>query len=167
MAGKSKAVGQEIAEKARAALQATGKTGEVAKRLTAIIAAETNTITHVAQIFQVTRTTLMSWIKKFTSDAEKGLSIQPGRGRKRMISPEIVDDIQQFVKNDPNTTIVATQQYVKEKHGIDAARMTIYRILKRLRLSHITPRPRHVKADQKAQEAFKKKSSEPRSRKST
>ncbi len=158
MARPSKAVGHELAEQAKAALKMLGKTGESARRLQAIIAAQTKSISLVAEIFQVSRMTLMSWIQKFERASVQGLAIKPGRGRKRKIPEDIVADIQELLTKNPNTTIKAAQHYVKERYGLEVARMTIYRVLKGLNLSHITPRPRHVKADLEAQEAFKKKS---------
>lgn len=167
MVGKSKAVGEELALKAESMLQAMGKTGEKARKLQAIIAARNHSISSVAKIFHVTRATLMCWIKKFERDAEAGLGIKGGRGRKPKIPQDIIDDIQKFITNDPNATIMACLFYVKREHGLNVGRMTIYRVLKRLKLSHITPRPRHMKSDPKAQEVFKKKPQEPRAKKST
>lgn len=48
------------------------------------------------------------------------------------------------------------QQAYREHSGKDVARSTIYRLLERHGWRKVVPRPRHPKADQAAQSAFKK-----------
>lgn len=143
-----------IDEKERQALERIGAGGETVRRLQAIIVAWTYSITMVAKVFQVTRATLMSWIKNFDTQSEKGMEIKPGRGRNRKILLHIKKNVRALLASNTNTTIMAVRLHIKEKYGIEVGRMTVYRLMKDLSLSHIMPRPRHYKADQEAQEAF-------------
>ena len=53
-------------------------------------------------------------------------------------------------------TVSEVQQAYREHSGKDVARSTIYRLLERHGWRKVVPRPRHPKADQAAQSAFKK-----------
>ena len=82
MVGVSKAVSDELFEQAQVALKELGKTGKISRKLQAIIAAKKFGISMVSEVFETSRQSLMTWIKNFEKDAEKGLEIKNGRGRK-------------------------------------------------------------------------------------
>ena len=69
MARLSVAISDKLLERCKIALKQQGKTGEVARRLQAIISAKHHNVSKVALIFGVTRATMMKWIKDF--DKEK------------------------------------------------------------------------------------------------
>ena len=157
MAGKSKAISDELLKKAELAVKALGTTGEVARRLQAIISAKENGITIVAKIYRITRGTLLNWIKSFELEAEEGLKVKPGRGRKCAIDDEIAEKIRVHLQKDPNLTLRHIKILLEEKYHLKVSEMTVHRLMQRLSLAYITPRPSHYKSDKKLQEAFKKK----------
>ena len=59
----SKILDTSVVEAAEQALKKLGKHGYVSKKLNAVIAASKHNITEVAKIYDISRTTLTSWIK--------------------------------------------------------------------------------------------------------
>jgi len=161
MARKSNAISDSLYVQAKASLKKTGRGGEVGRRLQAIVSAKTHGITAVAKIYDITRATLMSWIRNFEKESTEGLHIKAGRGRKSKMGPEIEEDVRARIKANPSITIDQLRLKVIGKHGINIGRSTIHRLMKRLSFSYITPRPRHYKSDKDLQEEFKKKSEKP------
>lgn len=159
MAGKSKAISGELYEMAKEALKKVGRDSKAGHRLQAIVSAKVHGITAVAQIYDITRATLMSWIRNFEKGSIPGLSIKAGRGRKSKIAPEIQKEIREMIIANPNITIDHLKLKITEKYRIDIGRSTVHRLMKKLSFSYITPRPRHYKSDKSLQEDFKKKSS--------
>ena len=158
MARKSNAISDDLYEQAKKSLKKAGRDGNVGRRLQAIISAKQHGITAVAKICNITRATLMSWIRNFEKESMEGLSIKPGRGRKSKLSAEIKEDIRGMIKANPNITIDHLKLKVTEKYSISIGRSTVHRLMKALSFSYITPRPRHHKSNDDLQEDFKKKS---------
>lgn len=158
MARKSQAISEELFEQAKKNLKILGKTGESGRRLQAIISAKTKGIKMVAEIFGITRKTLMSWISNFESESIKGLTIKAGRGRKKKFPVEHEEQICSMIKARPNITIDELRLKIIEKYNIILGRSTVHRLMKKLSFSYITPRPRHYKSNKNLQEDFKKKS---------
>lgn len=161
MARKSNAISENLYERAKESLKKAGRSGELGRRLQAIISAKVHGITAVAKVYNITRSTLMSWIRSFEKESTRGLIIKPGRGRKSKIGPEIEENVRLMIKANPNITIDQVRLKVMEKYDINVGRSTIHRLMKKLLFSYITPRPRHYKSDQGLQEEFKKKSTRP------
>jgi transposase len=161
MARKSNAISDSLYAQAKASLKKAGRGGEVGRRLQAIISAKTHGITAVAKIYDITRATLMSWIRNFEKESMEGLSIKAGRGRKSKMGAEIEEGVRATIKANPRITIDQLRLTVIGKHGINIGRSTIHRLMKRLSFSYITPRPRHYKSDKDLQEEFKKKYEKP------
>lgn len=158
MARKSNAISDDLYEQAKESLKRSGRSGEAGRRLQAIISAKAHGITAVAKVYNITRATLMSWIRSFEKESMRGLSIKPGRGRKSKMGSEIEENVRLMIKANPNITIDQLRLQVMEKYNISIGRSTIHRLMKKLLFSYITPRPRHYKSNQDLQEEFKKKS---------
>jgi transposase len=156
MANITKAISDDLFILAQSALKESGKSGDVGRKLQAIISAKEHGVRAVAKIFGVSRQSLMTWIKSFAAESEDGLKIKSGRGRKRLINKEIEGIARNILQENPNTTIDHLQQILFYKHNVSVARATVHRMIKRLDLSYITPRPQHYKTDIIAQEQFKK-----------
>ena len=86
MARKSNAISDDLYKQAKKSLKKAGRDGDVGRRLQAIISAKQHGITAVAKICNITRATLMSWIRNFEKESMQGLSIKPGRGRKGSVA---------------------------------------------------------------------------------
>lgn len=158
MARTSKLLTKEIASAAESSLEELGKNGIVAIKLMAIISAHKYGITRVAQVFDITKMTLLSWIKHFGKESAERLKVQPGRGRKHLLKEEQEQVIQAWISQDSQITVDHLKQKIYESFGVTLSRATAHRLLKKLNLSYITPRPIHYKQDRSSLEEAKKKS---------
>jgi transposase len=68
--------------------------------------------------------------------------------------------IEKWIEQDPNMTAKAIVLKVQETFKLTVSMNSVYRLLKRLKLVYITPRPKHHKQDTSSHEEFKKKSGE-------
>ncbi|WP_341822329.1 helix-turn-helix domain-containing protein [Wolbachia endosymbiont (group A) of Clivina fossor] len=100
MAGKSKAIGEELYNKCNLELKKHGIRGEIGRRLQAIISAKEYGITKVAQIYRITRTTLMKWITRFKEGGVNAFKIQPGRGVKPKLSYKQQEEIKNVIAEE-------------------------------------------------------------------
>ncbi len=155
----SKAISDELLEKCKIALKQQGKTGEVSRRLQAIISAKQHNISKVALIFGVTRATMMKWIKDFDSKSIDGLIVKKGRGRKKIFDKSHENKILKIIEKNPNITAKKLQKIIEKDLLIFVGIATVYRLIKMLGFSYITARNNHYKKDKMAVDNFKKKSS--------
>ena len=85
------------------------------------------------------------------------------RGRQELVTQEAFEDLEEAMKRGEIATISEADEFLRERHGIEYAHPDgVGQLLRRRKVKLKTGRPRHEKADQKEQEAFKK-SSPPRS----
>lgn len=159
MSKKSKLLDQAVVSSAEQALKKLGSYGYVAKKLNATIAASKHGITEVAKIYDISRTTLTSWIKHIkNSDLDK-LSAPKERRKRPRLNQEQLQEIKEWIESNPNITINALKIKIEEEYKMVVSKSTVHKAMKELNFSYITPRPRHYKQDKKKVEEFKKKSS--------
>jgi transposase len=85
------------------------------------------------------------------------------RGRQELVTQEAFEDLEEAMKRGEIATISEADRFLRERHGIEYAHPDgVGQLLRRRKVKLKTGRPRHEKADQKEQEAFKK-TSPPRS----
>lgn len=77
MTRKSKAISDVLYEQAKASLKELGASGESGQRLQALISAKTKGIILVAEVFGITRMTLMTWIQHFEGLVRPKIALQP------------------------------------------------------------------------------------------
>jgi len=159
MARISSAISDELLEKCQITLKQQGKTGEISRRLQAIISAKYHNISKVASIFGMTRVTMMRWIKDFDKESIGGLVVRKGRGRKKIFTKDYENKVYKIIKKNPNITAKQLQQIIEKDISTTVGIATIYRLMRGLGFSYITPRKVHYKQDKKVVEDFKKKSS--------
>jgi len=158
MARVSSAISDELLEKCEITLKQQGKTGEIARRLQAIISAKHHNISKVASIFGVTRVTMMKWIKDFDKESIDGLVVKKGRGRKRIFNKNDEDKVCRIIKKNPNIAAKELKKVIENDLLKTVGIATVYRLMRSLGFSYITPRPNHYKQNKKQSEDFKKKS---------
>jgi transposase len=141
-------------------LKELGQVGRKAIRLRAIVSAKEYGVGVVAKIFNVDTNTIRAWAKNFQSNELDGLEYKAGRGRKSNLSELHLNAIAEQVKQDSSITIVKIVMKLKELYDVDTSRSAVHRALKKLNFSHISPRPKHYKKDEKRRIEFKKKSTE-------
>ena len=84
------------------------------------------------------------------------------RGRQELVTPEAFEDLEEAMKKGEIATIGQADEFLRERHGIYYAHPDgVGQLLRRHKVKLKTGRPRHEKADQQEQEAFKKTSPTP------
>ena len=155
----SQLIDNDTYNKACNELKKHGNMAKISIKLKAIIAAKIHGVSKVSEVFDITRKSLMKWIKDFKNQGSDKLLVQAGRGRKSKINNEQLNTIKTWINSNPNITIKELKLMIVEHFMIEISMMTVHRILKKLSFSYITPRPKHNKQQKEKQEEFKKKSS--------
>lgn len=150
MAGKSKAIGEELYNECKLELKKHGIRGEIGRRLQAIISAKEYGITKVAQIYRITRTTLMKWIERFKEGGVSAFSVRKGRGSKTKLNIQQQEEIRDVIdKEGANLTAKKLRVIIEKMFAIKVSDVTAHRLMRKLSFSYITPRPIHHKQDKK------------------
>lgn len=157
----TKAISDELLKQCHAELKKQGVRGENGRRLQAIISAKEHGILRVAEIYSISRETLMRWISKFSQGGSESFAVGPGRGRKRKLTDAQQLELRDYVlKKGATLTSKGLGLEVKKRFGVELSIATAHRLLKKFGFSYITPRPSHHKKTPEAQEEFKKKHKE-------
>jgi transposase len=101
------------------------------------------------------------WFKSYTEGGLDELlrSRVSERGRQELVTEEAFQDLEEAMKRGQIATIAQADGFLRERHGIEYAHPDgVGQLLRRRKVKLKTGRPRHEKADQKEQEAFKKTS---------
>jgi transposase len=86
------------------------------------------------------------------------------RGRQELVTLEAFEEMEEAMKRGEIATIKQADEFLRGRHGIEYAHPDgVGQLLRRRKVKLKTGRPRHEKADQKEQEAFKKTSPAPSS----
>jgi transposase len=157
MASSSKLLDEAVVEKAKKALQKIGKSALCARKLEAVISAKKHGITQVAKVYDVTRTTLTSWIKHIKNDKIERLSAPPERKKKSKLNDDQRKQILEWIKDNSQLTINATRIKIEQVFAVSLSKSTVHREIHKLGYSYINPRPKHFKQDQTKVSEFKKK----------
>ena len=152
----SSAINEDLVLKCKIALKQQGRSGEISRRLQAIISAKDHNISKVSLVFGITRATLFKWIKDFDKKSIDGLYISKDRGRRKIFSSNDEIKIKRIIEKNSNITAKLLQKTIEDKMSIKVGVATIYRLMKRLGFSYITPRKHHYKQDKVETDRFKK-----------
>lgn len=115
-----------------------------------------------ARMVKVSPRTVIVWAQKFREKGLEGLLENPGRGAKSYVPQEEYQVFRRSVEELQSSRTGGRIRgedicrLIEEKYGKRPSLSATYRILKRVGLVWITGRSQHPKADNKAQEAFKK-----------
>ncbi|MDA9231330.1 winged helix-turn-helix domain-containing protein [Rickettsiales bacterium] len=152
----SSTINEDLVLKCKIALKQQGKSREISRRLQAIISAKDHNISKVSSIFGITRATLLKWIKDFDKKSVDGLVVSKGRGRRKIFDSKSENRIRKIIEKNPSITAISLKKVIEDKMAITVGIATIYRLIKRLGFSYITPRKYHYKQDKVEVGRFKK-----------
>lgn len=119
-------------------------------------------IQETAALLHVERHVIGKWLKRFTTEGLVGLVGKVSSGAKPKLTKAqeqaLVAHIQLTLESHPGGRLTGPklQRWLTEQWSIEYSLAGIYVLLHRLKLAWITARPRHVKADEAQQQAFKK-----------
>ena len=149
---------EEIYTKGKLILENMSQTNRAAIRLRAIVAARDHGVNLVAKVFDISSNTLRSWVKSFAAGELEGLDYKTGRGRKSNINEDHQIAIYNWIKENCNLTLDQIVIRLQESFEVKTSKSAVHRILQKLKLSYITPRPKHHEQNINLQAEFKKKS---------
>lgn len=112
------------------------------------------------------RQTLRDWVHRYNHDGVGGLSDAERSGRPPALSAEQMDDLEALVLAGPDPAIHGVTRWrcldlsaaIADRYGVVVHERTVGKMLRRMGLTRLQPRPYHPKKDGAAQEAFKKTS---------
>jgi transposase len=154
----SKLLDDAVVLLAQNSLKELGKSGLVARKLQAIVAARKHGITKTCEFYSITKASLIKWIKELKKESLKGLEVRAGRGRKFLLNQSQEQEVKKWIEENSSITINHVRLMILETMNIALSASTVHRIMQRLKFSYITPRPKHYKQDEKVKDEFKKKS---------
>lgn len=118
----------------------------------------------VANMFQVSLTSLRQWVLRFIKNGIDGLQEVQNGGRKKKLPTAREEEFRQQVealqesREGGRIRGQDIQVLLKEKFSVDHALPSVYHVLERCGLSWISGRSKHPKSDPMIQEDFKKNS---------
>src|SRR4051794_13440517 len=112
------------------------------------------------------RQTLRDWVHRYNAEGLAGLRDRPRSGRKPRLTPgqeaELVTAVEQGPDPDRDGVVRwrrgDLQALIEARFAVRLHERRVGKVLRRLGFARLSVRPRHPKADEAAQEAFKKAS---------
>ena len=112
------------------------------------------------------RQTLRDWVHRYNAEGLAGLSDRPRSGRKPRLTAEQEAELATAVERGPDPDRdgvvrwrrVDLQALIEARFAVRLHERSVGKVLRRLGFARLSVRPRHPKADEAAQEAFKKAS---------
>jgi putative transposase len=112
------------------------------------------------------RQTLRDWVHRYNERGIAGLNDRPRRGRPPALSSEQKAELKALVLAGPDPErdgvvrwrCIDLRGVIAERYAVTVHERTVGKLLRRLGLTRLQPRPYHPNKDATAQEAFKKTS---------
>lgn len=112
------------------------------------------------------RQTLRDWVHRFNTEGLEGLADKARPGRSPALSDKQMAELKQIVLTGPDLArdgvvrwrCCDLQGVIAARFGVAVHERTVGKLLRRLRLTRLQPRPHNPKRDEAAQELFKKTS---------
>ena len=125
--------------------------------------------TDAARAAGMDRQTLRDWVHRYNGEGVEGLRDRPRSGRPPQLKPEHIAELEQWVEAGPDVAVdgvvrwrcVDLRDRLAERFEVALSERSVARILNKRGFRRLSARPRHPKADEAAQDAFKKTSPKP------
>ena len=110
------------------------------------------------------RQTLRDWVHRYNAEGIEGLCDRPRSGRPPQLSEAELAELADLVETGPELAVHGVVRWrcvdprgeIKARFGVEISERHVGRLLKGLKFTHLSVRPRHPKADEAAQRDFKK-----------
>jgi transposase len=141
--------------------------GAVVRRLLGIASAlEGHSREAAASTAGMDRQTLCDWIHRYNEDGVAGLSSHTNPGRPPALNEARMQELKELALAGPDPErhevirwrCADLREEIAARWSVDLHERTVGKLLRRLGLTRLQPRPYHPKKDAAAQEAFKKTS---------
>src|SRR5256714_9567532 len=149
------------------ALARRERDGRVSSRLLALAnASEGMSREEAARAAGMDRQTLRDWVHRYNDEGLAGLHDRHRSGRKPRLTPEQEAELAAAVEQGPDPDRdgvvrwrrVDLQALIEARFTVRLHERSVGKVLRRLGFARLSVRPKHPKADEAAQEAFKKAS---------
>ena len=143
------------------------KDSDQARRLLALaLVMEGATRTQAARTAGMDRQTLRDWVIRYNEEGVGGLRDRPRPGRPPQLNKGRLAALARLVEAGPDINVhrvvrwrcVDLQAEIKARFAVEISERHVGRLLRQLKFTRLSVRPRHPQADEAAQEAFKKTS---------
>ena len=122
--------------------------------------------TEAARAGGMDRQTLRDWVIRYNDEGIEGLRDRPRPGRPGQLREDQLAALAQLVEAGPDIKVHGVvrwrcadlQAQIKQRFDVEVSERHVGRLLKRLKFTPLSVRPRHPQADEAAQETFKKTS---------
>ena len=112
------------------------------------------------------RQTLRDWVHRYNAEGLAGLRDRPRSGRRPRLTPEQEAELAAAVERGPDPERdgvvrwrrVDLRALIEARFAVRLHERSVGKVLRRLGFTRLSVRPKHPKADEAAQEAFKKAS---------
>jgi transposase len=119
-----------------------------------------------AQAGGMNRQTLRDWVHRYNEHGVEGLRDTRNKGRAPALSADQMQTLKELVLAGPDLArdgvvrwrCVDLRAQIKTRFEVELHERTVGKLLRRLRMTRLQPRPYHPKSDLAAQEAYKKTS---------
>jgi transposase len=148
-------------------LAAGTRDGAVVRRLLGIaLVLEGHPREAAARLNGMDRQTLRDWAHRYNADGVAGLSSRRSPGRPPALNEAQMEELRSMVVDGPDDErnkvvrwrCVDLRAEIAARWSITLTKGTVGRMLRRLRMNRLQPRPYHPQKDAAAQETFKKTS---------
>jgi transposase len=110
------------------------------------------------------RQTLRDWVHRYNAEGIGGLSDAQRSGRPPALSQAQMQELKELVLAGPDLAHDGVVRWrcidlcgvIKQRFEVEVHERTVGKLLRRVGLTRLQPRPYHPKKDAEAQEAFKK-----------
>lgn len=119
-----------------------------------------------AQASGMDRQTLRDWVHRYNALGIAGLIDAHRPGRTPALGGQLMEKLRELVLAGPDPVLdgvvrwrcVDLRSAIQRRYGVLLHERTVGKLLRRMRMTRLQPRPYHPKKDAEAQEAFKKTS---------
>ena len=145
-------------------LAARTQAGAVVRRLLAIaLVLEGHPREAAAQLNGMDRQTLRDWVLRYNAEGVAGLSSRCSPGRPLALNEAQMEELRSMVLEGPDLErnkvvrwrCADLQAEIASRWSVSVAERTVGKLLRRLRMTRLQPRPYHPKKDPAAQETYK------------
>ncbi len=122
--------------------------------------------TAAARAAGMDRQTLPDWVHRYNAEGVEGLRDRPRSGRRARLSEAQLAQLARLVEDGPDPAVhgvvrwrcVDLREEIKQRFDVEVCERHVGRLLKQLKFTRLTVRPRHPQGDEAEQLAFKKTS---------
>jgi len=143
------------------------KDAAAARRMLALaMVLEGSSRSEAARAAGMDRQTLRDWVHRYNADGIAGLSDAPRSGRPSALSEDQEQELRELVIAGPDLErdgvvrwrCIDLRSVIAERYDVVLHERTVGKLLRRMGMAWVQPRPHHPKQDLEAQSAFKKTS---------